>query len=328
MAERDPEKVRMSFGDHLEDLRRRVILGLLGVGGAAVVMLIFGTRIFKILCDPLLNVLTEKGLPPQVQFFTVSGAFMAYLKISLVGGLVAGAPWLIYQFWKFVEAGLYPSERRLVLVLAPFSGVMALVGVVFMYFAMLPVCLRFFVAFVDEFPRVASGQGGAGLPGAALPGGLPGGVPMVNLLVEGGNYIDFVAWITLGIVVGFQLPVVMLVLGWSRLVDAAFLKRYRRHCIFICFVLGSVLTPADPVSLFVLALPLWALFELGLVLMRVSARSTEQTLEASPPAEVPGANIYPPAEPGAEPRVSPPPTQLAQMGTPTADEKEPPTAEA
>ncbi|MCC7205285.1 MAG: twin-arginine translocase subunit TatC [Phycisphaeraceae bacterium] len=251
----------MSIGDHLMDLRRRLILGLLGVAVTSSFTLWYGTEIFGWLCHPLLKILVEKGLPPQINFFSVGGAFGAYMKISFVGGLVLGSPWLIYQLWQFVSAGLYESERRIVLILAPFSAVMMFLGLAFMYWAMLPVCIRFFVYFVDEYPAV-----NALLPGVSQQGS------MVNLVIEGNQYIGFVAWVTLGVVVGFQLPVLMLMAGWARLLDAALLAKYRKYCVFACFCLGAVLTPADLVSMFVLSLPLWALFEFGLVLMRVASK--------------------------------------------------------
>ncbi|MCC7409719.1 MAG: twin-arginine translocase subunit TatC [Phycisphaeraceae bacterium] len=252
----------MSIGDHLQELRRRLILGLLGVAATSIFTLWYGTEIFGWLCQPLLKILAEKGLPPQINFFSVGGAFGVYMKISLVGGLVLGSPWLIYQLWQFVSAGLYEGERRIVLILAPFSAAMMLLGLVFMYWAMLPVCIRFFVYFVDEYPALSTL-----LPSTTQQGS------MVNLVIEGNQYIGFVAWVTLGVVVGFQLPVLMLMAGWARLVDAALLARYRKYCVFACFCLGAVLTPADLVSMFVLSLPLWALFEVGLILMRMVSKN-------------------------------------------------------
>jgi sec-independent protein translocase protein TatC len=87
--------------------------------------------------------------------------------------------------------------------------------------------------------------------------------------VEIGSYISFVALLALGVVIAFQLPVVLLVLGWSGAVDPAWLAQYRRYALFACFAVGAVFTPADPVSMVVLAVPLYLLFELGLILARL-----------------------------------------------------------
>lgn len=248
----------MPIGDHLEELRRRLILGLLGAAAPAVILLFFGREIVELLCRPLLHVLAQAGLPPQLHVTKVTTPFAVYMKVSLFGGLILGAPWLIYQLWKFVESGLYSGERRIILILAPFSGLMVALGLAFTYFAMLPVCLGFFVYFMQGYPQATPDGAGS----------------ILNPIFEVGEYIGFVTLLALGIAAAFQLPVAMLVVGWSGLVDPAWIARYRRHCVFGCFALGAVLTPADVLSMLVLAVPLYGLFELGMVLMRGAYRRT------------------------------------------------------
>lgn len=246
---------RMSLGEHLEELRWRLILGLAGVLVACCITVWFANDLFTLLCQPLLAALEANGLPPQINFLTVAGPFLVYVKISLVSGIILGSPWLVHQLWRFVSAGLYDSERRLVYVLAPLSALMVVLAVLFTYFAMLPLCLKFFVGFArTQFPSSTASTS------------------MVNLIVEANQYISFVTLVALGVAVGFQLPVVMLVLGYLRLVDPKWLARYRRHCLFVCAFLGALLTPADLLSMIVLTVPLYALFELGLILMRWAGR--------------------------------------------------------
>ena len=91
------------------------------------------------------------------------------------------------------------------------------------------------------------------------------------------EYINMVTMLALGVIVAFHLPVVMLIVGWSNLVDPAWLAKYRKYCVFVCFVMGAVFTPADPISMFVLALPLWGLFEIGLLLMRLVSKEPGMT---------------------------------------------------
>jgi sec-independent protein translocase protein TatC len=98
---------------------------------------------------------------------------------------------------------------------------------------------------------------------------------MLGTLMDINQYLSFVTLLALGVVIAFQLPVVLLILGWSGLVSPHFLARYRKHCIFACFGVGAVFTPADPMSMMVLALPLWGLFEFGLLLMRLTYRQPE-----------------------------------------------------
>lgn len=327
----------MSFGEHLEELRYRLILALIGPVVTSLVTLAVGRHIVAWLVVPLARTLRGAGLAPQTYFLSPAGAFSAYLKVSLVAGLILAAPWVVYQLWKFIESGLYQNERKVAVTVLPFSAAMAAVGVVFLYYVMLPVCLVFLITFSSNFPPPTIPPSGEGDPMAWLTNltarfsggpaepevtGAPDAPPpvpalvqlpvldadppdpvegqawiyrprlelrvffggqinsysplagrsLVQPLIELGQYIHFVVLLGLGIIVAFQLPVVLLILGWSGVVSPAMLSRYRKYCVFVCFVLGAVFTPADPVSMFVLALPLWGLFEVGLLLMRLTYR--------------------------------------------------------
>ncbi len=319
----------MAFGDHLEELRRRMIWALVGVGVMTGIGLIFGRPIVAWLCIPLAQSLKAADLPPQTIATAPTTGFAIYMKVALVGGLVLSAPWVLYQGWKFIELGLYQSERRLMFILAPFSAAMTLLGVLFMYYIMLPVSLMFLIFFSTGYPAVGGEEPGFLFrllaPNQQTQPADPTDVPPTNdpplnvpilrtdppepadgdiwvkepegelrlrvndrtrsiplttatlmtPLIEIRQYINFVAMMTLGITIGFQLPLVMLILGWSRLVDPAWLARYRGYCVFACFALGMLLTPADVLSMVMLAVPLWGLFEFGLILMRYTYRRHE-----------------------------------------------------
>jgi sec-independent protein translocase protein TatC len=353
---------RMPLSDHLEDLRHRLIMALIGPAVAMVLTLFFGWRLVDWLVQPLLQVLDILGLPPQVYAFGVPTGFAVYIKVSLVAAVVISFPWIVYQLWKFVEAGLYKHEKKGIVLVAPFSAVMSALGVAFLYYLLLPVCLAFMLFFTTSFPSVDVQQqsgssflgtvvqimaGSYGMsapdlnttaegdtppatqatqpaeddPQATQPGD-DGRVEALSQLVEApilkrdpenpaagqiwikvpqrelrvhldgqvyrflpfqsrsmmqpmmdiNQYLSFITWLALGVVIAFQLPVVMLILGWSGLVSPYWLGQYRKYCVFICFGLGAVFTPADPVSMLVLALPLWGLFELGLALMKLTYR--------------------------------------------------------
>ncbi len=329
---------RMALGDHLADLQKRMMLALVGPVLFSIITLYFGRQIVTWLLKPLAEVLAVFNLPPQAYAFGVPTGFAVYLKVSIVAGLVISSPWVIYQLWKFVEAGLYPFERKAVLIVAPFSAVMSAISVLFMYYILLPICLSFMIFFTTSFPPLdvpQPGEGGfihrlTGLtvrssgirnddanqlqtpaqlnemngptvpplkipvlkddPSPAQEGQLWIKLPqhelraciggrihrflpypsqsIVQPLLDINQYIHFVAMLAIGIIIAFQMPVVMLILGWSRFVNPHWLIRYRKYCIFACFTLGAVLTPADPLSMLVLAVPLWLLYELGIGLMR------------------------------------------------------------
>lgn len=325
----------MSFGDHLEDLRRRMIVALLGALVLCIFTLYFGDHIVAWLQQPLHHAQRQAGLPAKTFGFNVTTGFTVYLQVSLISGLILSGPWLLYQGWKFVEVGLYQSEKKLVLILAPFSAIMTTLGVMFAYYIMLPVCLAFLITFTISYPE-AGGEGptmmdqvteivqsfaqsgdsqtppapamiqtpahtqnlnhGLTIPLLEQDPTQPGdgeiwynrstselklqigshvkSIPlatnsMMSPLIEIGQYINFVTYLTLGVVVAFQLPLIMLIIGWSGLIPPQLISQYRRHCVFVCFVMGAVLTPADPISMIILAIPLWGLFEFGLKLMKI-----------------------------------------------------------
>ncbi len=141
----------MSFGDHLEELRTCVIRGFVGALVGMIVSLIFGKKILALIYQPLLIVQYRNGLTPQLQVLSPTAAFTAYLKIGVLFGLIISMPWLIHQIWRFVATGLYPHERRFVRMLVPASMGLFAVGVLFLYFIVLPVVLHFFVRFNQSF---------------------------------------------------------------------------------------------------------------------------------------------------------------------------------
>lgn len=329
MPDNPPHDARMSLGDHLEELRARIILGLVGIGVCAALALFVGKHLILLVTTPLTDALRDAGLEPNVHNFNPADPFTVYLKVSLVVGVIVAAPWVLYQLWKFVSVGMYATERRVVLLLVPFSVGMAALGVLFMYYVMLPICLWFFISFAAGYPAAGEGGGSwlmdlvrppATAPGPEAPSPAAGDQPLpIQLPIrtsdpvvpEDGDvwingpgrslcvrlndrtlraaltdaagslmkpiigvkeYISFVTMLTLGIVVAFQLPVAMLVLGWTGLIPPALVTRYRPHCVFGCFALGMILTPADPLSMLVLAFPLWGLFELGVLVMKATYR--------------------------------------------------------
>lgn len=324
----------MSFGDHLEDLRRRLIHSMIGVTIIVLFTTYYGDYIVAWLQHPLHHAQRQAGLPAKTFGFSVTTGFAIYMQVSLVAGLILSGPWILYQAWKFVESGLYQSEKKLVLIMAPFSAIMTGLGVCFAYYIMLPVCLAFLITFTISYPQ-AGGQGPSFMDhmtqvveyfaqsstNKPKPGNLSltdpdtpkaqhgmqvplltedptapvngeiwynrstselklqiddqiKSVPlatdsMMSPLIEIGEYINFVTYLTLGVVIAFQLPLIMLIIGWTGLIPPKLIGQYRRHCVFVCFVLGAVLTPADPISMIVLAIPLWMLFEIGLRLMKM-----------------------------------------------------------
>ncbi len=336
----------MNFSDHLEDLRSRLIWSLVGIAVMCGITLYFGDYIVAWLQQPLHHAQRKAGLPAKTFGFSVTTGFAIYIKVSLISGFILAGPWILYQAWKFVEAGLYSTEKKVVYILSPFSTVMIALGVSFAYYIMLPLCLAFLITFTVSYPD-AGGTGPSFMdrltdiveemtaPSKASPIAVPSSpqnlpleapppevsfvtesgtlrIPILEIdpvspgngeiwfsrhatelkimldghirsvplatsalmspMIEIGDYISFVTILTLGVVIAFQLPLIMLVVGWTGIIHPNVIASYRKHCIFVCFFLGALLTPADPVSMIVLAVPLWVLFEMGLVLMRFTVK--------------------------------------------------------
>ncbi len=307
----------MALGEHLEDLRRRLMFAMAGVALVLAFTLYHGRALISWLCVPLLEAQQAAGVRPGAYTLSPIAGFAAYLKVSLAAAVVIALPWVLYQVWRFIEGGLYAGERRVVALLTPFSAVMTALGVAFLYYVMLPVCLWFLLSFSASFPmgdpggildtvaavdqpvarqsvpRVATlpvlatdppspTEGQVWLRGpqrelCVFHGGQVRSVSLqarslLNPMIEIGQYLGFAAAMGAGIVIAFQLPVAMVIAGWAGVVEARQLRRYRRHCIVGCFALGMLLTPADVLSMLLLAVPLWGLFELGLVLMDRAGR--------------------------------------------------------
>eukprot|EP00752_Nemacystus_decipiens_P013563 g12021.t1 len=319
----------MPLGDHLEELRGRVVRMLIGVVLALVITIIFGFDLIAWFAQPLLHVQNLLGVPAQpIQTDPTFGFTSVYLPVVFVAAVILAAPWIIWQAWQFIVVGLYDHEKKAVHILAPFSTVMTALGVLFTYYILLPVSMAFFLNFINFYPDFDvtsepnaltklmlspyASEAGTSLPddfewdtepskiafletapenpaeGDLWINGSRGRVEMffdgqtriiaqrstklITPLPTLGEYIRFATFMTLGIVVAFQLPVIMLVLGWIRLFDPTGIAQLRKYALFIAFVAGAILTPADPFSMLVLAIPLYLLFEFGLALMKLTYR--------------------------------------------------------
>lgn len=320
------EPVVMSLGDHLEELRSRVILGLLGVVPIFVVALVFGKTMLSFVIEPMRRALIAGGQPPNLLATSVFETFGTYVKLSLLATVVAGFPWLLWQAWKFLSPGLYKHEQRFAKLLLPLSLTLSVVGGVFMYYVALPIVLGFFVAFTTSVspapenvaplppgvsvakipileadpPAPAVGDEWIYLPMrerrtcVAVRDGKPEVLSTPMQATTGivqqprvAEYVDQLISLALAFALAFQAPVVVLLLGWVGIVSVELLSQYRRHAAMGIAVVSAVLTPPDPVSIFVLAVPLYVLFELGLVLLRIFPASVGEREGAGAEADEP-----------------------------------------
>ena len=223
----------MHFLDHLEELRWRLLKSLISVLIGSVVTFYFIDIIIEFLIKPTQS-LTN---PMDLQVLKVQGMFMIKWGIALIGGFVLAIPVLTYQLWKFVSPGLYLNERKYVGPLIFFTYLSFLVGLVFSYTVIIPFSLEFFTSV---------------------------GVDQIENNFSINYYFNFVTWLMIGSGLIFELPVLVFILSVIGLLTPAFMSHYRRHSIVIILILSAFITPPDPVSLVLMFIPLWLLYEISI----------------------------------------------------------------
>ena len=240
----------MTLGEHLEELRRRLIYCLIGLAVTSVAGLLLTQPVIKLLCGPYVTAMTHAGLQPDLAALSVTAGVSIYMKVAFAMAIVLGGPWIGYQLWMFVAAGLYPRERRYVHAALPVSLLLFVAGVVFVLLAAAPSVLRFLVGFTLWLNLR----------------------PVFTL----DSYIGFMTMMMLAAGIGFQTPLVVWVLTRAGLVEVRALNHYRRHVIVVILIIAAVLTPSvDAYSQLLLAVPMWALYELGVLASYISARRRE-----------------------------------------------------
>jgi sec-independent protein translocase protein TatC len=298
----------MSLGDHIDELRKRVILALIVPLPLSILIFFVAHILVEVLLLPLQNVQLAWGFPPQVQVLSPPEFLMLELKLSIVLALVLSLPWLLWQGWCFIGPGLYPRERRFVYLLMPGSFLLTLVGIAVMYFVMLPLMLQVLMLITRGVDVPAQLLPLAGAPAEsalvipmpetppteAVPGQVwldaDGSVLRVAVTSEQADhvqilqtplqghtavtqvfqlssYVNFVLALLLGVSLAFQLPLVMLLGGWLGIVDAKMLRSKRRWALLVCAVISAITTPADAFSMLLMLIPLYGLYEFGILLV-------------------------------------------------------------
>ena len=225
----------MSFIDHLEEFRWRLIKSILSIIIGGLITFFFIDNFLELLLLPLSNV--DSKNPVNLQVLSVQGMFIIKWTIALVGGIIFSVPIITYQIWKFIAPGLYANEKGFVLPLVLFSFLSFTTGILFSYFILIPYCLNFFAS-------------------------LSGDTVLNNFSIN--HYFSFITWMLLGSGIVFQLPVISFLLSIIGLLTPPFMRHYRRHSIVAIFILSSFITPPDPVSMLVMALPLIILYEISI----------------------------------------------------------------
>ena len=232
------EGAQETFLSHLVELRTRLMRAMIAVIVILLVLFPWAKDIYALLAAPLL-----KALPAGATMIAtdVTGTFLVPLKVTLMAAFLLALPYVLWQAWAFVAPGLYQHEKRLAMPVIVSSFVFFLVGMSFAYFFVFPIAFGFFAGYT------------------------PAGVTMMTDIDK---YLSFVLTMFIAFGVTFEVPVVVIVLVRLNLVTLAKLRAIRSYVIVGAFVVGAIFTPPDVVSQLLLAVPLWLLYELGILLAR------------------------------------------------------------
>lgn len=237
------EEKEMSFLEHLEELRWRVIYSIIGVFAGAVICWVFiDYLVYAVLIIP-----AEKA-NIELQNIKPFGQLMLFVEIAIIGGIILSIPNLFYQLWKFISPALRKSERKHILSIVIYSSFCFLAGIFFAYFVMLP----FTLTFAGEF-----------------------GSDDIKNLFAINEYFSIIFSIMLGAGLIFELPMVSFFLSKLGILTPTFMRKYRRHSIVIILIMAAVLSPGpDPMTQIVLAVPLVLLYEISIFISKISQRKT------------------------------------------------------
>ena len=237
------DEKRMSFWEHLEELRWTIIRSLIAVFVGAVICFIFQKQLIEFLRAPAPDDL-------KLIYLSLPEGFVVYIKVAMFGGLVVALPYVVYEFWKFIVPGLLEKERRLVPPIAFFTVLCFVAGGAFAYFIMIPFAIKFLLSFQTDY---------------------------LDAMITIGKYLGFVVTLILAFGVIFELPVLAFLLSKMGLLTPKVMRNYRRYAYVVIFIIGALLTPPDIMSQMMLAFPLLILYEISIgVSAMVVRRKAEQ----------------------------------------------------
>lgn len=252
----DEQLAEGTLVSHLIELRQRLVRALLAVLVIFLAMFPWSQEIFLFIAEPMASVLPEGA---EFQVIGIADSFMVPLKTTFYAALFVAMPVVLYQAWAFVAPGLYRREKRFAIPLLVSSVLLFYTGVAFAYYFVFNLVFGFFVS--------VSPEGVANNPNIA-------------------QYLSFVLRMFFAFGLAFEMPIAVFMLIWSRLVSIEALKKQRPYVLLGCFVVGMFMTPPDVFSQTLLALPMYALYEAGLLLAQFMLKDElKATREARAQAE-------------------------------------------
>lgn len=226
----------MTLTEHLQELRGCLI--------KSIAALILGTGCSIYFLQDIMDILTAAA--KELYYMRPAEAFMIYMKVALLSGLILSSPFILYELYSFVRPALTLRERRFTLICIPLSLVLFIAGMLFSYSFVFPRGLEFFLGF-------AAGK--------------------VNPLISMESYLDFMLMLVVPFGFAFNVPVVLTLLAYLNIISAKMLMKYQRHVILVAFIIAGVITPTpDVITQTLLAVPLILLYEVSIVIIKCVLR--------------------------------------------------------
>ena len=225
-----------SISSHLLELRSRLIRVIICLGVLFLAGIPFASEIYGFVASPLLSILPEGSSMIATQ---VTSPFMAPIKLVFFAALLVTMPYLFYEVWMFMSPGLYKNEKSFVMPLMATTVILFTTGIAFAYFIVCPIIFKFFIASAPN---------------------------SIQVMTDISQYLNFIIKLVFAFGVAFEIPIATFLLIKSSIVKKESLIKSRPYLIILFFVIGMLLTPPDIFSQLFLALPMWILFELGLLL--------------------------------------------------------------
>jgi len=255
-GDENPEKT-MTFWEHLEELRTRLRRAIIAFGIAAVAAWFAREQVLSFVVYPFNKAWRAENIPgnPQLHFAAPSDAFIAYMKLSMIAGLVVAAPAIFWQLWAFIAPGLYAKEKKTSLLFVASSTFLFASGGLFGWYVAFPVAFGYFLSLAGDL----------GTNGIEI-------TPTVMMT----NYLDFVGKMLLAFGAIFEIPLISVFLAASGIVNYKQMWKFGRWFILIAFILGAVLTPPDVASQLVMAIPMCLLYFASIGLAYIFGRKPVQ----------------------------------------------------
>ncbi len=241
------EAKELTLIDHLVELRDRLLKSLAAIVLCFVALIAFSAEIYTYVAEPLVSALPENtsmiAIDPTAPFF-------APFKLTFYVAFLVAAPYILYQVWSFIAPGLYKNEKVIAIPLFVSSVILFYSGIAFARYLLFGIVFAFFISVAPEGIQVA---------------------PDIN------SFLSFALTIFLAFGVTFEIPVAVFLLIWAGIMEPEDLASKRPYIIVGCFVVAMLITPPDPFTQSLLAIPMWALFELGVLAGRMAKKRSEET---------------------------------------------------